>query len=91
MATVKFWGGKLDGTILNTDDTDKPDWHLFMLVRELVNTEDSVGVLYYYGEHYIIKEFAGEKSALYQAGGELHDLLQKIKNDDFPEDTAYFF
>ena len=93
MAIIKFWAGKLDGTIIDTDATDKPDWHLFMLMREFVNSKDDklVGALYYYGEHYIIKQVEGERVALCQTGGELHDLLQEIKEGDFPDDIAYFF
>ncbi len=91
MATIKFWAGKLDGTIINTEDTDKEEWHLFMLMREMVNSDDIVGALYYYGEHYIIRHINGERIALCQTGGELYDLLQEIKENDFPEEIAYFF
>lgn len=93
MAKITFWGGKLDGTIIETSDTDKEDWHLFILLKEYINSNDDkiVGALYYYGEHYIIREFGGETIAMNQNSGELFGMLQNIKNDDFPDDNAYFF
>jgi len=91
MATIRFWGGKLDGIVINTEDSDKQDWHLFLLMLEMSLMENPVGALYYYGEHYIIKPLGNDHVALCQEFGGLYDILQDIKDVDFPEDQAYFF
>lgn len=91
MAIVKFWGGKLDGIEIDTLDNEKSNWLLHQLMKEMDESDDAVGALYYHGEHYIIKTAVEGQIALSQTTGELFALLQQIKDRDFPEDTAYFF
>lgn len=92
MAIVYFWGGKLDGTAIDTSQTDKSAWLLFALMFNLIETKDAVGALFYYGEHYIIRKTAeGNRIAQHVNDGELFVLLDQIQKADFPEERAYFF
>jgi len=92
VSEINFWGGKLDGVCIDTSQSDKKEWLLFDLMKQLVETKDAVGALYYYGEHYIIRKHPdGYRIAQHVNDGELFVLLDQIKNGDFPEDKAYFF
>lgn len=88
---ITFWGGKLDGVVIDLDDNSKSDWQLFQLLQMMYEEEDHTGAMYYYGEHYIVRECNGSTAAMHQSSGELFDMLQEIKRNDFPDHFAYFF